>query len=122
MRTIRVLLVDDHTIVRRGLARLLGSADDMEVIGEAPDGETAVDLARKLHPDVVIMDIRMPGIGGIEATRRIHRESPDVSVIGFSMFREPEPESAMTWAGAVGYVEKSAPADKVLSAIRNCRS
>ncbi|NLT68738.1 MAG: response regulator transcription factor [Acidobacteria bacterium] len=120
MKTIRVLLVDDHTIVRRGLAGLLRSEDDLEIIGETGDGESAVALTGELRPDVVIMDIGLPGMDGIEATRIIHREFPDVRVIGFSMFRKSEQEKAMREAGVAAYVEKSAPADAVIEAIRTC--
>lgn len=99
---------------------MLRSEDDLEIIGEAGDGESAVALTGELRPDVVIMDIGLPGMDGIEATRIIHREFPDVRVIGFSMFRKSEQEKAMREAGVAAYVEKSAPADAVIEAIRNC--
>jgi DNA-binding NarL/FixJ family response regulator len=90
----------------------------MEIVGEAADGETAVDLARRLLPDVVTMDIRMPGMDGIEATRRIHAESPGVRVVGLSTFEEPEQAKAIREAGAVDYLTKSGRADSLLVAIR----
>jgi CheY-like chemotaxis protein len=114
----RVLLVDDHIVVRQGLARLLQEASDMEVVGEASDGESAVRLVRELLPDVVLMDISMPGMNGIQATEIIHAELPKVLVIGLSMFEENERAAAMKRAGAVAYVTKSGPADAVITAIR----
>jgi CheY-like chemotaxis protein len=117
-RKIRVLLVDDHSVVRQALAHLLNEAADIEVVGEAPDGQTAIDLARELVPDVVTMDISMPGMNGIEATRRIHAEFPAVRVIGLSMFSEDERAEEMHRAGAAAYLTKSGPADALLAAIR----
>jgi CheY-like chemotaxis protein len=82
---IRVLLADDHAIVRHGLGRAIQQESDMEVVGQAEDGHKTVDLARELTPDVVVMDISMPDLNGIEATREIRREAPDVKVIALSM-------------------------------------
>lgn len=118
-KKIRVLLADDHPIVRQGLAGLIRAQQDMELVGEASDGEMAVDQARETRPDVVLMDINMPGINGIEATRIIHRELPDVRVVGVSIFEPDEQAAAMTKAGAVDYVAKSMPPDVVLAAIRS---
>jgi len=119
---VRIMLVDDHLVLRQGLAGLLRCEPDFEIAGEASDGEAAVKLARELRPDVVLMDISMPGMDGIEATRIIHRELQGTRVIGLSMFQEPEWESAMREAGAVGYLSKSGPAEAVIDTIRACVS
>ena len=117
-RRIRVLLADDHEVMRQGLAWLLREEADMEVVGEAADGEAAIDLIRQLLPEVVIMDINMPRMTGIEATRVIHAEFPDVKIIGLSMFEEMERGTAMRGAGAVDYLTKSGPPEAVIAAIR----
>ncbi|HYL81302.1 MAG TPA: response regulator, partial [Candidatus Acidoferrum sp.] len=119
-RRLRVLIVDDHKVMRQGLTRLLNAEPDMEVIGEAADGQTAVELARRLAPDVVTMDISMPGMNGIQATRMILAECPAVRVIGLSMFEEAEQAKAMRDAGAVDYLTKSAASDALVAAIRTC--
>ncbi len=118
---IRVLVVDDHAIVRQGLVRLLAAEPDLEVVGEAPGGHVAVELTRKLRPDVVIMDVSMKEGDGIEATRTIHAELPQVHVIGLSMYDEAEHGEIMREAGAVGYVSKMAPSETLIGAIRACR-
>jgi DNA-binding NarL/FixJ family response regulator len=92
----------------------------MEIVGQASDGESAVNLVRKIRPDVVIMDINMPGMNGIQATRIIHSELPEVRIIGLSMFQEGEQAQAMREAGAIEYVTKSGPAEAVIAAIRSC--
>jgi DNA-binding NarL/FixJ family response regulator len=115
---IRVLLVDDSKIVQEGLARLLRGEPDIEIVGEAFDGEKAIDLTRRFRPDVMTMDINLPGMSGIQATRAIHAEFPEVRVIGLSIFEEGEMADSMRAAGAVGYVAKSAPASALLAAIR----
>jgi len=120
VKKIRVLLADDHIILRHGLSRLLRGEPDMEVVGEAADGKSAVDLIRELLPDVVLMDINMPGMGGIEAVKIIHKELPDIHVIGLSMFQEDERADAMRKAGAVDYIDKTGPSDAVIAAIRDC--
>jgi signal transduction histidine kinase/ActR/RegA family two-component response regulator len=117
---IRVLLVDDHIVVRDGLAVQLRQQPDIEIVGEASDGMTAVDLVRGLRPDVVTMDVNMPGMNGIEATRAILAELPGLSVIGLSMFEGAEKAAAMRAAGAVNYLSKSASFDSLLAAIRAC--
>ncbi len=115
-----MLLVDDHVVMRQGLSHLLGMEPDIEVVGEASDGRTAVEMAGRLRPDVVMMDINMPGMDGIEATRLIHAQFPDVRVIGLSMFEEGERAQAMRDAGAVNYLTKSGPSDALVAAIRAC--
>jgi PAS domain S-box-containing protein len=119
-RKIRIALVDDHIVMRQGLAGLLQSEPDMEIAGQASDGESAVNLIREIRPDVVLMDISMPGMNGIQVTRIIHSELPDICIIGLSMFREGEQARAMREAGAVGYVTKSGPSSAVIAAIRSC--
>ena len=120
LRKIRVLLVDDHRVMRQGLARLLQQEPDIEIVGEAPDGPTAVALTRQLQPDVVSMDIDLPGMNGIEVTRLIRAEFPRVQVIGLSMFEEAEHIAAMGEAGAATYIAKSGPPEALLAAIRAC--
>ncbi len=118
---IRVLVVDDHVVVRPGLVRLLAAEPDLEVVGEASGGHAAVAPTRQLLPDVVIMDVRMRDGDGIEATRTLHAELPDVQVIGLSMFDEVEQAEVMRKAGAVAYISKIAPSETLISAIRACR-
>jgi PAS domain S-box-containing protein len=115
---IRVLLVDDHAVVREGLALQLSQQPDIEIVGEASTGEEALRRARKLAPDVVTMDVHMPGMGGIAATRTLHAELPGVAVVGLSMYDEPKQAAAMCEAGAVDYLSKSASMDVLLAAIR----
>lgn len=117
-RRVRVLLVDDHIVVRQGLARLLQEEPDFEIVGEASDGASAVELARQLHPDVVTMDLNMPGMNGIEATKRLLAEWPHLRVIGLSMFDQRQRAAEMLKAGAVNFLPKSGPAADLLLAIR----
>jgi CheY-like chemotaxis protein len=117
---IRVMLVDDHLVLRQGLNGMIQREPDMEVAGEASNGESAVILCREIHPDVILMDISMTGMDGIEATRIIHGEFPEVRIIGLSMFQEERTRAAMCEAGAVGYVTKSGPSETLLETIRTC--
>jgi DNA-binding NarL/FixJ family response regulator len=117
---IQVVLVDDHPLMRQGLASLLRAEPDISVIGEASDGEAAIDLVRKTKPAVVLMDISMPGMDGIEATRRIHEQMPEVKIIGLSMFQEDEQGAAIITAGAIKYLPKTGPSDAVIETIRDC--
>jgi PAS domain S-box-containing protein len=119
---IRIVLVDDHSIMRQGLAGLLQHEPDMQIVGEASDGEAAVALVRDIQPDIVLMDISMPRMNGIEATRLIHAELPDVQVIGLSMYEETELARTMLQAGAVNYLTKTGLSTALLTAIREAAS
>jgi DNA-binding NarL/FixJ family response regulator len=115
---IRVLLADDHTILRDGIRALLDDQVDMEVIGEAEDGHSTVKLVAKLTPDVVVMDIAMPLLNGLEATRQIQRDYPQVKVLILTMHENEEYIRQGLAAGALGYVLKDAAARDLLGAIR----
>jgi DNA-binding NarL/FixJ family response regulator len=118
MRKIRVLLVDDHTVVRQGLRALLAAEDDIEIIGEAENGRHALQLVKKLLPDVVVMDIAMPVLNGVEATRQITRYVPSVKVLVLSTYSNDEYVEQLTEAGAAGYLVKQTAANDLLKAIR----
>jgi DNA-binding NarL/FixJ family response regulator len=117
-RPIRVLLVDDHAVVRRGLRGFLELLDDLEVVGEAGNGREGVEAARRLEPDVVVMDLLMPEMDGIEATAEIKRTQPAVEVVALTSFIEEAKVTAALEAGATGYLLKDAEADEVANAIR----
>jgi len=104
---IRVLVTDDHALVREGLASLLLPEPDIEVIGEACDGQEAVELALELLPDVILMDITMPRLDGIQATQKIKAQLPEVCVIGLSMYERDDMALAMADAGAAAYLSKA---------------
>ncbi|WP_259336654.1 response regulator, partial [Clavibacter phaseoli] len=106
---VRVAVVDDHPVVRAGLAALLASADDIDVVGQAADGEAAVALARAERPDVVLMDLRMPGLDGVGATARIREEAPDVRVLVLTTYETDASILTAIEAGASGYLLKAAP-------------
>ncbi len=118
VRKARLLLVDDHAVVRESFAQLFNNEKDMEIVGLASSGEEAVAKARLLKPDIVMMDVSMKGMGGVEATKRIHAELPQVRVIGLSMFEESGIAESMRLAGAVDYLTKSSPAKVLLATIR----
>ena len=117
--TIKVLVADDHPTFRKGLGALLASLPGVELVGEAVDGESAIALAAELAPDVVVMDLDMPGIGGIEATRRIVAAHPSMAVLVLTMLDEDESLFAAMRAGARGYVVKGADTDDVLRALES---
>lgn len=117
---IRVLLADDHVVMREGLARLLGQEPDIEIVGQAADGQEAIALATTLLPDVILMDGSMPKLNGVEATRAIHNDYPEIHIIGLSMFDESERAQSMCDAGATDYLAKSGPPDLLVAAIRGC--
>lgn len=116
---IRILMADDHGLFREGVASLLERADDVELVGEAATGEEAMRLAEEDLPDIVLMDLKMPGMGGIEATRAIVGRSPHVGVIVVTMFEDDESVFAALKAGARGYVLKDADRGMLLRAIRS---
>jgi len=116
---IRVVVADDHPIVRSGIVGLLGSADDIEVVGEASDGAEAVALATQLSPDVVLMDLRMPGLGGAEATAQLVAARPDVRVLILTTYESDENILTAIEAGASGYLLKAAPQDEILAGLRS---
>jgi two-component system, NarL family, response regulator LiaR len=115
---IRVLLVDDHTMVRRGLATFLQVFDDLELVGEAADGDAAIQLCARILPDVILMDMVMPDIDGVSATRAIHQRFPSVKVIALTSFKERELVQNALQAGAIGYLLKDISAEELAQAIR----
>ncbi len=115
---IRVMLVDDHTVMRKGLLSFLSGHDDIEIAGEAADGEAAVELAQKIQPEVILMDISMPKMNGVEATRQIRSKMPGIRIYGLSMFEAEDQAHAMSEAGATGYLSKSGNSESLLAAIR----
>jgi DNA-binding NarL/FixJ family response regulator len=119
MEKIRVLVVDDHTIVRDGICALLGLAGDMEVVGEAANGREALEMVRKLMPDVVLMDMAMPVMGGLEATRRIRKEFPKVKVLALTQYDDKAYVFPVIEAGACGFISKTAASSELASGIRS---
>ena len=116
---IKVLLADDHTIVRQGLKLILSSHPDLEVVGEAANGREVIDLAEKLKPDVILMDVAMPELNGIEATRRLHQISPRIKVLVLSMHKEAVYVREILKAGARGYILKDAIDTELVNAIQS---
>jgi DNA-binding NarL/FixJ family response regulator len=115
---IRIVLADDHPVVRRGLRALLDSLDGMDVVGEAADGEEALREVQLLQPDVVLMDVRMPGLDGVEATKRVRTACPETSVLVLTMYDDDTTVLAAMRAGASGYLLKGADQDEIAAAIR----
>ena len=116
---IRILIVDDHAMVRSGLAMFLLAFDDLELAGEAGNGVEAVNLAGKLKPDVILMDIFMPSMDGVQATREIHTKYPDIKIIGLTSFTEPQLIHDAINAGVSGYLSKNTTANELSNAIRS---
>jgi len=114
---LRILIADDHPFFREGLRVVVDAAADLELVGEAEDGDQVVEMARILEPDVVLMDLKMPGIGGIAATRRILQQSPKVGILVITMIEDDESVFAAMRAGARGYLLKGADKEEVLLAI-----
>ena len=115
---IRVLIADDHTVLRHGLRLILNQAEGLTVVGEAADGEEAVTLALALQPDVVLMDVNMPGVDGIEATRRLRTARPEMKVLMLTISKRDKDLLGAVKAGAKGYLLKSAEAGEVIDSIR----
>lgn len=122
MSPIRILLVEDHAVVRAGLRMLLAADPDMVIVGEAENGLQGVTLAEELRPDIVLMDISMPDMNGIEATRRIKKSCPDAAVLALTMHEDDQYFFAMLAAGASGYVPKRAAPNDLIAAIRAVHS
>jgi two-component system, NarL family, response regulator NreC len=116
--TIRVLIADDHTLFRAGLRALFASESDIEVVGEAADGNEAVRRAVELRPEVVVMDLMMPNMNGIEATRRLRTELPETKVLVLSMYDDEEHVQRLLASGASGYMLKKATSDELIRALR----
>ncbi len=120
-KSIRILLADDHAVLRQGTAELLRHEPDLEVVGEAADGQQAVELAQKLKPDIVIMDVRMPVLSGIEATRHIREAWPAIQVLVLTAHDDDQYVFSLLQAGASGYLLKTAPISALVRAIRQVR-
>jgi two-component system, NarL family, response regulator YdfI len=114
----RCLVVDDHTVLREGLDILFGDADDLELVGNVETGEEAIDAAAELQPEVILMDVRLPGIDGVSAVKRIHQLSPNVQFVMFTAYGDKRLLSDAIAAGARGYVMKGSPPADLLRAIR----
>lgn len=115
---IRVLVVDDHDLVRTGITRMLADIDGLQVVGQAESGEESLLKARELKPDVVLMDVKMPGIGGLEATRKLLRSHPDIKVVAVTVCEEDPFPTRLLQAGAAGYLTKGAGLPEMVQAIR----
>ncbi len=115
---IKVLVVDDHELVRTGICRMLVDTPEIQVVGEAESGEQAIELARQHQPDVVLLDVNMPGIGGVETTRRLLQSVTGIKVLAVSGLSEEPYPSMLLKAGASGYITKGAPLDEMVRAIR----
>ena len=115
---INVMLVDDHDLVRLGIKKLLANISDIKIVGEADSGELAVQMARELKPDVILMDLKMPGIGGLEATHKLLRSNPNIKVIVVTSCDEDPFPTHLVRAGAMGYIIKTANVEELITAIR----
>jgi len=118
MKRIRILLADDHAVVRQGFKMILSAQADMEIVGEAGNGREAVEIAEKLRPDIVVMDVAMPELNGIEATRRLAQSVPHTRVLALSMHKDSVYVREILRAGARGYLLKDSPAGDLLAAVR----
>jgi len=118
MERIKVLIADDHRVVREGLMAILKTKENIEVVGEAQDGEEAIQKVRTLEPDVILMDVSMPRMGGVEATRQIKREFPHIGIIALTMYDEQQYIFDLVRAGATGYLLKDSESSQIVEAIR----
>ncbi|MFP3353506.1 response regulator transcription factor [Pseudoalteromonas sp. SIMBA_153] len=115
---IKVLVVDDHDLVRMGISRMLSDSPDIEVVGEADSGDMAIKQAKQLHPDVILLDVNMPNIGGLEATKRLIQLDMGIKILAVSsMSAQPYP-SMLIKAGVNGYITKGTPLDEVIRAVK----
>lgn len=121
MSKIKLLLADDHAVVRSGLRMLLEAQPDMEIVAEAENGRETIERVLTFQPDIVLMDIEMPGINGIEATRKIKEESPETAVLALTMYEDDQYFFEMLKAGAAGYIPKRAAPDALVNAIRTVK-
>lgn len=119
MERIKVLIADDHRVVREGLSAILKTKENIEVVGEAQDGQEAVEKARLLLPDVILMDVSMPRMSGVEATRQIKREFPHIGIIALTMYEEQQYIFDLVRAGATGYLLKDTDSAQIVQAIRS---
>ena len=117
-KKIKLLLADDHRVVREGLSAILETKEEIQIVGEAKDGREAVEQARQLLPDVILMDMRMPGMTGVEATRIIKREMPHIGIIALTMYDDQQHIFDLVRAGATGYLLKDSDSTEILAAIR----
>lgn len=117
-KTIRVLIADDHAVVRQGIRMVLETDPQLKVVADVPSGEEAIEKVHELHPDVVVMDVAMPGLSGFEATQRIHEAHADVKILALTVHDSEAYIFQMLRAGAVGYVLKRAPAAEVIEAVK----
>ena len=117
-KKIRVMIADDHRVVREGLSAILETKEEIEIVGEAKDGGEAVEKARQLLPDVIVMDVSMPGMTGVEATRIIKRELPHIGIIALTMYEDQQYIFDLVRAGATGYLLKDSDSTEILAAIR----
>jgi len=115
---LRVLIVDDHAVVRQGISDVLGAAADIQIAGIAPGGEEAIGMATQLQPDVILMDLSMPDVDGVDATRRTLEAVPGTKVVMLTSFSEPEHVNAALDAGAIGYLLKDAEPDEIVRAVK----
>ncbi len=118
MEKIKVLIADDHRVVREGLSAILKTKENIDVVGEAQDGQEAVEKARTLVPDVILMDVSMPRMGGVEATRIVKREFPHIGIIALTMYEEQQYIFDLVRAGATGYLLKDTDSAQIVAAIR----
>jgi DNA-binding NarL/FixJ family response regulator len=118
MASTRCLIVDDHTVVRQGLDLLFGDLEDLEIVGQVSNGEEALEAVERLQPELVLMDVRLPGIDGVSAVKRIHQAAPSVKFVVFSAYGDKRLLSDAISAGARGYVMKGSPPEDLLRAIR----
>ena len=118
MDKIKVLIADDHRVVREGLAAILKTKEDLHIVGEAQDGMEAVEKAKALVPDVILMDVSMPRMGGVEATRQIKREFPHIGIVALTMYEEQQYIFDLVRAGATGYLLKDSESSQIVAAMK----